>query len=672
MQRRTMCFILTAAAVAAAIPTAALVAGGDIDTIGADIASGDAPTRGAVTIDDSADLGAVPADDEGIGSDSPPAYPFDADYRFDGLGGPQFHATSDVTLPGGTYDFRSFTVDAGVTVRFNGATTLRVAGDVLLNGLIRFAPAAESGGIGQQLSLTTTGDLTIHASSGESSAGIVIDGADAERYGYVWALVKGRFAATAEPGSTATLAGENARGSANYFVHATGVTRLSNVRLSSGRNYSSGIHVAGDLYAENCIGEDRDFILEAPEGSVTVAGGRYQRLAISARNDVLVRDGAEFTGEALGITTSRGGVRIGGDVVIDVSGGFGVEADGDIELASGARVTVGGDEAARNSVYLSTGRGRVDVRDGAVIDASTGEIVTIVTANGIDIAGSVRAGNGLTFGATAGDVVVRDSALLAAGEGPVRVYAAGTIAAEGGTASITAAEFDLQSVTGGLDLDLSTLRATSGRVVAISNGVVKLRGGYEAARDIQIVSRRDGIDVAGATLSTAAVSDSISGFVRLATYASNAPIDASDATIRSGDSDVQSGDVLLQVAAQGGETAAAKMKVSGATAKVMRDGTVMTRIRGTLTSGRRAVPLRGSGEVTAGSLARRVFLRGRGGRLSGETDGVRVDLAGGTSSRANFVITLREPETVAGTETALRFDRAGLHAATTFRRPRAK
>ena len=50
-------------------------------------------------------------------------------------------------------------------------------------------------------------------------------------------------------GTTATLAAEEDLGSANYFVHAMGVTRIEDTHFSSGRNYSSGIHVAGRVRA---------------------------------------------------------------------------------------------------------------------------------------------------------------------------------------------------------------------------------------------------------------------------------------------------------------------------------------------------------------------------------------------------------------------------------------
>jgi hypothetical protein len=501
----------------------------------------------------------------------------------------------------------------------------------------------------------------------------VIDGSDAERYGHVSTIVKGRLATSADAGSTVTLHAEEARGSASYTVHGTGVTRIENTHFSAGRYWASGITVAGDLYAENCSADGLGCMLEAEDGAVTVSGGTFAgRLNVYARDDVLLRDGVRIQGRALEITCARGAVWVGGDVVVEVVRNVTIESDGDVALANGARIVVTEGNGFWDGVHLTAGTGRVYVREGALIDAGGANKAYIDGASGVDIAGSVRSGRGCFLTAGLGDVVLRDGALLDTGDGRVEVLAGGTIAAEGGTASITAAEFELVSETGGLDLDLSSLRATSGRIVALSNGVVKLRGEYEAARDIQIISRRDGIDVAGASLATVPVAGTISGFVRLATYSSNAPIDAHDATIRTGTSDVQSGDVLLQIAAEGGETAPAKMKVSGATARRSRDGTVVTRVRGTLTSGRRAVNLRGSGQVTAGELGRRVFLRGRGGRLSGESDVVRLDVAGGTSSRANFVITLREPETAEGTRTALRFDRAGLHAATTFRRPRVR
>jgi hypothetical protein len=253
----------------------------------------------------------------------------------------------------------------------------------------------------------------------------------------------------------------------------------------------------------------------------------------------------------------------------------------------------------------------------------------------------------------------------------MKLGAQGAVVAEGGTATLSASALDVSCVTGDLDLDVGSMTATNGRFLALANGVVRLRGEYSATRDIQLLSRKDAIDAVGATLATADAGAALSGFVRLATFSSNATIDATDAAIRTGASDAQSGDVLLQIARSGGESSTAQIEVVTVGARRMPDGAIVTRIRGTM-RGRaiRAASSSGSGRVAFGRTAHRLMLRGHGGHVSGVAGGAKMSIRGG-SSRATFTVELREASAEAGELTELEIDRAGFHAKGKFRRPRA-
>src|SRR6185295_14107013 len=106
-------------------------ANGTIDTTSAAFSPGTAPTAGVVTIDPCVTGGNAPSipplgtlGSIGAMTGSLPAFPGG------GSGGGAFHATSDQTLAGGSFDFATYVVDAGVTVTYSGAVTIRTTGDV--------------------------------------------------------------------------------------------------------------------------------------------------------------------------------------------------------------------------------------------------------------------------------------------------------------------------------------------------------------------------------------------------------------------------------------------------------------------------------------------------------------------------------------------------------------
>src|SRR5687768_16581597 len=114
-------------------------ADGTIDTTGATIATGAAATHGTVVIEPCVMGGTPPTTLGSIGTmtGSLPAFPGGGT----GSGG-AFHATTDQTLPGGTYDFTTYDVDAGVTVTYDAAVTIRTTGDIHVSGTVRTTAAS--------------------------------------------------------------------------------------------------------------------------------------------------------------------------------------------------------------------------------------------------------------------------------------------------------------------------------------------------------------------------------------------------------------------------------------------------------------------------------------------------------------------------------------------------
>lgn len=79
-----------------------------------------------------------------------------------------FSATSDMTLPGGTYDYTTFNIDAGVTVTVTGPDPLiiRATGAVTINGSL-----VANGGVGGEGVTLVSGGLGAVATAGGAAGG---------------------------------------------------------------------------------------------------------------------------------------------------------------------------------------------------------------------------------------------------------------------------------------------------------------------------------------------------------------------------------------------------------------------------------------------------------------------------------------------------------------------
>jgi hypothetical protein len=398
-------------------------------------------------------------------------------------------------------------------------------------------------------------------------------------------------------------------------VWGTDATSVAISRCTVG---ASEFHVAQDVTLTDT---SFDSVLAELGGSFAMHGASSSKfLSAAAFGDVLVDDGVSIVGNWLFAESARGRVALGTGIDVDAR-----PIDGWLQLRGWA---------------------------------------------GVELAGSYRF-VGADIASAAGDVLFRDGCVVTAGAEPMTIHAEGAIATSGGSMDLTAGSFSIRSVTGDLDLDVHSMTASSGRLVVLSNGEVRLRGTYLSAGDVQILSRRDSIDVTGATLATADAGAAPSAFVRLATYASTASISANGATLATGSSDTMSGDVLLQIAESGGETTTGVLKAGTARLRRSGDG-VVTRIRGTVRYPRAGMAFYGSNRLDVGARSRHVFLHRRRTRAMGSGDGADLVVRTTSPHRASFVLTLRDGGGEEGEVVPLSLVRAGFRAQGSFRRPHVR
>ncbi|MCE9636887.1 MAG: hypothetical protein K8T90_14375 [Planctomycetes bacterium] len=692
---------------------------GTIDSTDAKFMTGDAPVRGTVTVDGSAQLGVAP----GLGNiphrdGGAPARAAEiraGSFR-QGLGGPDFVVPSDITLPGGVYDYRSLTISRGVTVRFTSATTIRVAGDLRIEGrLVMDGPGG--------LLLDCPGDFTcVGHDDASGAAGVYADDDDA----YVVVSVGGlvdvsadagaafRFEATGRRGQVVVLGGASLDSASSTITvtlsdtsFATASDGLAYVGFGGPATLTDCTATGGPLYVHSeqahgdysgIDGQFESWDYENPQGPpAEIHGGSFAGLVVWTRGNVVLGGATTSGGEEVSVGSYFGSLDIDGAASLEATTRVRFTLGGHVAIGDGCvvRTTGGAGTAARDSgMSISTGGWYNDLTIGedVVVEQLGPGDFEMNASRDVRIAGTVRSSATSAFIAAGGNIDILDGSHLETTDATLRMFAGGAVTAAGGTAELSALEYDVRCISGDLDLDVSSMDATAGRIVAISNGMVRLRGVYTAARDVQVVSLKDAIDVRRATLRTLDQTSAASGFVRLATYGlkppeaasddgdaedipdddgeksygSRATIDAVGATMTTGSSDVLSGDVLLQIADAGNEVKTAKLRVSRVRARRTAQG-VVTIVQGHMVGKLGRTDLRGAGRVTAGRTARRINLES--GR--GSSDAIDLRVGRGARSR-RFQITLRESAATAGTHVMLRFSHAGFHAWGRFRRPTAQ
>jgi hypothetical protein len=662
-------------------------AGGAIDVSGATLAVGDAPIVGSIVVDAAASLGNLPKLLRPAYDFQPPRwrapdyrYPqapagqYELTYRHAGLGGADLRVSDDLEFAAGTYDFGSFTVDRGVTVRFLGEATVRATNSMRIDGRIVLEGAGD-------LTLDCSGPITFAGHDETAPTGLFTQNDDAR----ILVVAGGELGVFADPGARVAF---RSTGDDGQIVLVCDKRDIETVASIADADFHADEVIAlatiyGRLRVANCTASGAPTTVHGPsvlgqayfqsgvDDAVTVSGGSFAGLHVWSDQGLVVTDGAVVAGGAYaGFRARSGDVRIDGASSISAERGLDVTGE-DVVIGDDCVLRTTGAQSEERIVVAGA---TLDLGSGAQVDDQTGAGVLLRARHDVNLSGVVRTTGSAWLESVEGGLFLHKGFDLDATSGVVSLLAAGAVTVDGGESRLSAKSYDVRCLTGDLDLDLESMTTSAGSIVAMSHGPVRLRGAYAAAGDVQVISLADTIDVRGATLSTNDAAVGPSGFVRAASYAATT-IDAADATISTGDSDARSGDVLLQTDERGAAPLEGVLEVSSVGARRLPDG-VVTTIRGTIGArGLHKIRFDGSARFSADDLTRRLILRGsgRGNRLEGASDVVNVRLTRAGKSRARFVLTVVEPGAVQeGAETSLEIARAGLNARGKFKRPRVR
>ena len=641
---------------------------GTIVTAGATIAAGAAASQGSVTIDDCAApaqpparpaVGNAPA--QGQVRQQLPSKPDTGD----GTDGALVVSTATV-VPGGEYDHTLVDLQLGGSIHFDGATVLRVAGDVTLSG-----PVSCSGNIqilaGGSIVALDHGGLPMTGVT--TSSGLLRLEADAIELG----ITDGSSGGTIPTPNVVEL-----RATSGVILRAHGTNGAQDVAIADTTIASS----FGAVTAHSARS-----VSFADSGVTTSGGGRL----LAEQGTILIErcgmgfDSGEVIVEAVGAVTfdeaelfaDQGALFIeafGGDVTLSRSTvtsnsgvAIGVSVDtGELFVGASGGVTID-----RSSQLLSSGDGGMNVvaYGGDVAVETPGENSE---GSDLDAQGSgpmlLEASNDVSvFGAS--DVDSISSLTVRAYGGDVRVGAPGEFRSNGPTIDVRAQDgihFGPDAVTGrpslnGQDVVLSAGIggiSFAGDVLADreltmqGRGDVLLDGTFEASsqRNLEVVSETGSITASNAMLTTQSGAATITGDVVLECFGgSSAAIDASNATITSGDAPGgSSGDVKLIVHADGTVESFVLPKVAKVRIKESKPEKSSVITAGFFDTGPDAVDLSGPATITVGGLefAGTLEPNTKGTKFVFRANGDRnakltIKPAGSGSSRAKYRLVLK-------------------------------
>ena len=551
---------------------------GTIDQAGATVASGTAPSRGALTIDPAAPGVAPPSPSIGAAPAAPsltgamPAFAGGGDGS-DGA----FMATADTTLAGGTWNFTSFTVQNQATVGVTGAATILVQGDALIFG------AVVSVGAGESLAFRTGGDFQLR--SGPLPCRVETMGAGAD---VLIAAGAGAYIGDGTAGEVAIVRAMN--GSVELRVHGTdladdhlsivsgqvrapagSVTLLSNASMEIG---GLDVSTPGDALAGGGSFTARAFgarLLVSGYGEVDAANGAPAVLECAGRMDFY---GYLFSG---GTTTVR---LAAGQGPLTVGGSMGAY-DGDVAILSGGDLLLSGTDAAisvygaGNLAYAAVGAFGLTAQD-ARSYTSDGDL-SVVAGDSVRLERNawLYSGRDLSVSAPLGSVTLQDTSELTAWRAvdiraSVAVFiglvppaaalarppAGGPyLVSLGGSARVRGDSVSIACSPGGVTLDAVEARATGGGFSVLADGPVEAAQTVSAAGAVVLASLQGDVDVEQATVITdhqIATGTPASGAITIESWDPAGTVRASGATVRSGDADGSSGAVSLLVHGSGG------------------------------------------------------------------------------------------------------------------------
>jgi hypothetical protein len=571
--------------------------GGTIDTTGATIEAGVAPTAGVVTIDPAGPATVPPAfptrEPQGTITGSLPPMP---DTGTAALG--DVTISADATLSGGTYDYASLTVDDGATLTFTGAVTIRATNLVDLEGSI------ETTGDDASITIVVANSFRVRHMSGAPVTGIRTTGA--------------RSPITIDAGGvrigTFEVGGPFAEGILAEVTTVDGAVTLRSYGLMEDRAFGAFIQSS---------------VVSPGSGDLTIQAADY----VDFSSSEFATTGGDVVIQAFGHSVRWFGgldaTAFDGDLLVEAAGGIYVDqvdvatTGGDIRIEA-----FGGDARLYTSGFLA---------NGALTVAASGSVRTKWDAD----LGSE--GTGVLIVAHGGAVELRGENRITCTKGDIEVIGPMGITAERttDTALICSGE-SVSFVTrgGGVALEAEKVEATAGALLVQAQESVELIGTYEAEAGIEVFSVAGSIDVPGATLSTEPDVGDASGGILIESFGGATGIEAAGATVRSGDNAVASGDVTLRVQDRLVDSfvlpKAVKLKLNEANPERSS-----LEVVGFFDTGGGTAALAGPATLEVGELTIAAELAARGRGFAFADDAVKFQIKPGKSSRAKFKLQVK-------------------------------
>jgi hypothetical protein len=465
---------------------------GSIDATGATFTFGPAPDQGTPTVNASAPAAAAPtiptlASHGTLGTFSSPLPAF-------GGGGTgadgAFVATVTQTLAGGTFDYSSYQVNAGVTVTYSGPVTILVTGGVTLDGVVR------TNSTNAPITIRCGGSFLLNGAGSVSTntepSSVTID-------------VGGAF--TGASGASVNARGADVEVTTHGLGGSNGAITLPATTLRTFQAGGVRVRAAGALTLTDSAFVSAwagDVLMQAFGGDVTCSGrtradasGPSDTVAVEASGSV------SFTGDGtqvqIYVPVGAASVKaFGGDVQLlvaarVVAASSHVAASGNIKVAGASYLSIDGDAmltafggdvrlepTGGNYVLLASGNLRVGATGNIAVEGA-GQVASILTTDLRAPAGRVTATSGITFGIVSdrpeavsisagaagidlgGAAVFADAALDVTALGPVAI---------GGTL-VAGANLTVTSCDAGVDLTGASLRTlfTNGAIFAVSGDI---------------------------------------------------------------------------------------------------------------------------------------------------------------------------------------------------------
>ena len=552
---RTTLALAAAAAALAAFPRPS-PATGTIDTQGATVAAGTAPDQGTVTINPSAvaiDAPALPAN-AALGSlgAMPGSIP---PFAGGPVGLPVVYGQAGATLPGGTYNYSTYTITQGGIVTYGGPVTITTTGDVRIDGGLISTTAGGAG-----VSIVCGGNLQIVARQGVFTPGISTTGAASA----VSVDVAGTITTTSADGSASWISAMS--GPVNVITHSSSaLLSLQNITIVSGSGGDATVQSSQALALLSSFVQANggSAVAQAFGGPVVIQTG-----AVLGTNNAIVESAGPVTLSTastvggmniVGVTAYAGDVSVSGSNVVQ-SGGT-----GDVTIRAADNVSVGAGSSVRNNgtgvVTLTAFGGTAKVEDAGSTTASTvrssinGDTSVLATGD-VVIGGAslVRSDQGaVRVRSVGGTVSLLGDSVLQAPNGAVDVRAGLKFLAQedaalaGNLPAIDGASLLVGTGSGGISMACDPLTTQAGPIQLVSIGTVGVSSDLTANGALTITSTEADVSVVGRTLLTGAAG-ARSGDLTIASFGgSDATIDVSGSSIRSGDHATASGDVTIEV-----------------------------------------------------------------------------------------------------------------------------